>query len=490
MDQLREYRLKMMEKRLQQQKEEQQSSSSSSSSSNKSEPITVPITKGDLRREYGQGVNKEKGPGDWFHSVTEDENKQQQTFPDSHNNTTTATLKLKSVDEELRERSEELDKLTDVLNPTTEKKKFKKRMEDERQEHLKKEKLEKKRQIELLRAQAQTGKKNNSTPWAFTKHIDSKNAAEIINRSPLTSSIVKSGQEADMIFAPNEEEPVTPTSTPCLVQIRMIEGILLRAKFQSEDKLRVLCEYIVQMATGKIPSENKHSFNEEDYLNGIRISTSFPRKTYQLSDLNTITLQKAELCPNGSIFVEKDEEGFKLEEEPQYTYKMIENLRTDAAWRLKGDDVIAKEKFKNKMKDEEIRRAQKEKAEKKKELELIRKRMEEDKKSRSETRYQPYSEPTTRPSTNSPVLSTRQHNQCTLQVRLPQAVETYLFDPSDTLGTVYKKLVQDQKIAAQSNISFIVPPREEYRHDRFGTTLYQALLSPKGVCIVKLHQQR
>ena len=105
--------------------------------------ITAEVTIGDLRAEYGQGKNNMRPPGDWFKPTLDD-------------SPASATLKLKEVtaEEVIHERSVVLEKMSEVLNPSTEKKKYKETLEKMKEEELMREREEKKKLIELMREEA------------------------------------------------------------------------------------------------------------------------------------------------------------------------------------------------------------------------------------------------------------------------------------------------------------------------------------------------
>lgn len=72
--------------------------------------------------------------------------------------------------------------------------------------------------------------------------FSSEEAAKIKNKSPLTKK--KSEQAAFFDMAVNDE-PLSPTSVPCLVQIRLLDGSIQKAQFQSENMLEVFNFVIV-----------------------------------------------------------------------------------------------------------------------------------------------------------------------------------------------------------------------------------------------------
>jgi len=356
-------------------------------------------------------------------------------------------------------------------------------------EQSKREREEKRRQIESLRAQFLNQKKNyNSVNAAFTRFIDSKAAANISNRSPLTHKSVRKSDDFE-IFTPNEDESRKSTSAPCIIQIRMMEGIMLKAKFQSEDTLREICEYVIQMATGNIQIENKrYQFNEEDYKDGIRLLTIFPRRIFSMNDLD-MTIENAGLCPNGSVIVEKDISGFVLRKEPKYSYTVTRDMINTASWRLRGDNFETKQAFKNKMREENIQEMKKEKETKQKDLERIRLQIEEDRKERAKLHKKDICVNSIESTRNNEQRMT-EHFTCMLQIRLPDSsILVYNnFKITDTLSDVYRRLLEDGKISSHHQISFIISfPKQQIQFHEFDQkTLQSASLVPRGSLIVQI----
>lgn len=125
------------------------------------------------------------------------------------------------------------------------------------------------------------------------------------------SKQVKKTISEDVIYSPINSKPISPSSVPCTLQIRMLNGDVLKAEFQSEDLLTTVCEYVCSHGT------------EEWYKLGIVLSTVYPRKKYSLEEMQKMTLKDAGLVPKGTVVVEKQHNGFVLKQEPKYKYVYV-----------------------------------------------------------------------------------------------------------------------------------------------------------------------
>lgn len=188
------------------------------------------------------------------------------------------------------------------------------------------------------------------------------------------SKEVKKKPVEDVIYSPINSVPISPSSVPCALQIRMLDGEVLKAEFQSEDLLTTVCEYVCSQGEG------------EWYKLGIVLSTVFPRRKYSLEEMQKLTLRDVGLVPKGNVVVEKQHNGFILKQEPKYKYVYENNVCSVIdvcsaipvpAWRLRGESQEEKEKFKEKMRLKEIEEKKQEKLKKKRDLEKVRKQIEE-----------------------------------------------------------------------------------------------------------------
>ncbi|GAM17665.1 hypothetical protein SAMD00019534_008400 [Acytostelium subglobosum LB1] len=107
----------------------------------------------------------------------------------------------------------------------------------------------------------------------------------------------KSGPDASSpVVAPAVAAPVVvpvaaPTAVPdvVMIQIRMADGSTVRANFKPKDTLQDVHSYL---------SANGQS-------GAFRLSTTYPRKIFDSSELKTTTLLDAGLVPNGTLMVTK-----------------------------------------------------------------------------------------------------------------------------------------------------------------------------------------
>jgi hypothetical protein len=395
---------------------------------------------------------------------------------EAHETKSSGKLVLKSTEEVLNDREKSVSDVLEISKDNSEKVKYKKKLAELEQEKVKKERLEKQKLIESMRAE-------------FGKPQTKSN-------KPKTKTPENELTEDDTVYAQQDEEPLTPTSKPCVIQIRLIDGTVVKAKFQSEDKLTAITNYVIQHIE-QLKLERRKTTKEldpelESYSDGIRLSTTFPKKKFDNRILGTTTIEDAQLYPQGYVIVERDdsEHGFKRKaNEPFKSYVPVHYLEAVAPWRLKGDSHDEKEKFKAKMRDKEIEEKEKEKKQKKKQLEIIRLQMEEDKRIREEKRRKSSSsieQPTTQPSTTSKV---DEKTACVVQVRLKDGtvIAVSSLTAGDTLWQLRTVLLDQGNIKKEDNIMFIVPfPRKEYYLNVFKAfTLSDLGLAPKGTIIVQ-----
>ncbi|KAG2389449.1 hypothetical protein C9374_014009 [Naegleria lovaniensis] len=332
-------------------------------------------------------------------------------------------LKLveRSTQDIVKEREEELNRFSDILNPLTEKKKFIEKLKKEEEEALKKERQEKEKLLKAYRTDPHVGKKSTS--------IDYPN---IDNRMALNSP-TKPLESLETIF--EAEESHDHLSEPCIIQIRFMDGSTTKAKFNSNDKLTQVCQYIFSSEKGKdyesirirIPSSrilssnnsnnsnnninnsnsNSNNNSNSNSNNNNNASTSSDSSTlksmindtklptyFNNTNMSLYTLEQLHLCPNGNIIIEKDvsENGFgekclKSDKTSKpMNYLPVEYILQHAgsSYRLKGDTWEEKQKFRERQRDKDVEQSRMEKMNKKKELEMVRKRLEEDKKERNE----------------------------------------------------------------------------------------------------------
>jgi hypothetical protein len=406
-----------------------------------------------------------------------------------------AKLVLKTAEEVLRDRQEEVADVLEMSKDTSEKVKYKKKLAEMEQENVKRDRLEKQQAIERMRAEF--GKKDALTKPI--KYYTSEEAASIVNKSPINTNPNVNDREPDTIFGIEDEEPLTPTSKPCIVQVRLLDGTNVKAKFQSEDKLSVVTNYIIQHITQQREEKRKkkEQVNEEEYTaydDGIRLSVMFPRKKFDNRTLDTTTIEQAGLFPQGSVAVERDDSahGFKRkEDEPFKAYVPIDYLEAVAPWRLKGDSHEEKEKFRSKMRVKEIQEKEREKKEKKKELEKIRIQMEDDKRLREEKKRKKSpndNEPSPKHMSTSP-KNLDETSSCLLQVRLREGATMQVSSlvAGDTLQKLRETLLHEGKIDHDDQFTFVVPfPRAEYERATFKRVrLLDIGLAPKGIVVVQ-----
>jgi len=81
------------------------------------------------------------------------------------------------------------------------------------------------------------------------------------------------------------------TYTECQIQIRQLDGSILRGTFSPSDTLKTVYDYVVS--------------NRTDKSNALfTLSNTFPRKVYANAELST-TLQDAGLVPNGTLLMQR-----------------------------------------------------------------------------------------------------------------------------------------------------------------------------------------
>jgi hypothetical protein len=181
---------------------------------------------------------------------------------------------------------------TTMIEIHSEKVEYRHKLLEMEKDIAKKEREEKKKELELLRLKKNIGKKTNNEKT---------------------------------IYSPIQKDLISPTSKSCFVQIRMLDGSTNRVEFQTEDLLSRICEYIYEH--GKFDEKN-----EEKYESGFIISTTHPKRKFTIEEIETLTIEKSKVV-NQCLIVEVSFEGFKLKEKPLYEY--IESILPE--WKMKGD---------------------------------------------------------------------------------------------------------------------------------------------------------
>jgi hypothetical protein len=81
------------------------------------------------------------------------------------------------------------------------------------------------------------------------------------------------------------------TATECTIQVRLSDGKTIQNKFKPTDSLRVVYNWV--------------SHNRSDGAGPFALSTTYPRKDYSGSALDSTTLKDAELVPRGALLLKK-----------------------------------------------------------------------------------------------------------------------------------------------------------------------------------------
>ncbi|KAL0480968.1 hypothetical protein AKO1_013627 [Acrasis kona] len=270
----------------------------------------------------------------------------EQNITPSASTTPSASLKLRSIEDEVESRR----KLAEhVMSSPSEKVMYKKKLAEEEQNKIKEERNLKQQEISRLRSEM--GKTHKTRMQVADDEVN-KNI-------------------------------VPTTGKPCTIQIRLLDGVTFKtSEFTTQDKLSDICDCIF--------AHSKEIGAFDEYNNGINLITSFPRRKFTNESMEATTLEQAGLFPSGTVNVERDTEnnnGYKIKQQVFIDPRRLEAV---ASWRLKGDSFEEKERFKNKLRDEEISRKEKEKIEKKNELKRLRMQLEEDKKLRMERNKRTY----------------------------------------------------------------------------------------------------
>ncbi|KAL9655399.1 hypothetical protein ABK040_011240 [Willaertia magna] len=277
------------------------------------------------------------------------------------NTTNNKKLKLKeyNIDEIIKQREENA-KLLIFNEINKDKKKFKEKLLEKEKENLKMELLEKEKLIKQLR----------NDPYV-------KGNKKKINNSNM---------EIDIITINNEDNNKIEYD-PCIVNIKLLNNENIKITFNGNDKLITIINYLYHSIYSNNNNLNKEEDNEINYLKLIIFN-----KIYDKHNINNFTLKQVGLYPKGSLFLSIDtingiDKNLIIKKE-DYNKEEINNLKLleeyNNKYKLKGDSYEDKLKFRERQTLLEKEKIKKEKLEKKRELELIRMKLKEDKLERME----------------------------------------------------------------------------------------------------------
>ncbi|KAF0979921.1 hypothetical protein FDP41_001074 [Naegleria fowleri] len=516
------------------------SSSSSNNNSSSSIPSSTRPQQGHAvttqnDNQYHQNNNNNTTDGQNYHHANP-------TLSESTSTTfSKPKLKLieKSTQDIIKEREEELNRFSDILNPLTEKKKFIEKLKKEQEQAMKKERQEKEKLLKAYRTDPHIGKKTIS--------IDYPN---IDNRMALNSP-TKPSESLETIFESVESNDLY--SEPCIIQIRFIDGTITKAKFNSNDKLTQVCQYIFSSEKGKdyknirirIPAarilqsggnSGNHGGNSGGGNGGditstshsIEFSTSTTISYFNNTNMSLYTLEQLNLCPNGNIIIENDMTDYGFGEKDLKSDKTSEPMNylpveyflqyAGSSYRLKGDTWEEKQKFRERQREKDVKQCKLEKIQKKKELDMVRKRLEEDKKERNEKKHQlllssnVHETSTTKDIHLSSLINDKDdkshhydslknfftvHSSCSIQVRLPHGGSIVRIDSllgGNTLKDLFDAIQQNSSAVnvSMNDCVFIVQfPHAEYDSSVFKRiTLLDAKLVPRGSIVLESNRRR
>ncbi|EFC46822.1 predicted protein [Naegleria gruberi] len=246
--------------------------------------------------------------------------------------------------------------------------------------------------------------------------------------------------------------------------------------------------------------------------------------------MNLYNLKELELTPNGNLIIENDESEFAftinnliqdLNINHELNYLPVEYILQNfgSSYRLKGDTIEEKEKFRNRQREKEIEHAKLEKLKKKKEMEQVRRNLELDKKERlekleklnnlSSNSHSPSaifdssnSNSNSNNSSNSSsnnvisISSCNINTPCSIQVRLPNGncvkIENTLYG-KNTLNDLYQQVLLKISSDGLKDIRFDdLQFRRQYPNMDFDSrqfkkvTLLEAQLVPRGLIVLSV----
>jgi hypothetical protein len=268
------------------------------------------------------------------------------------------------------------------------------------------------------------------------------------------------------------------------LKVRLLDGAIIQHDFPADALLSVVCDHIIDYA--------KENCNEdleliERYNAGIKISVPFPRKLYDSRQIKTTTILQAGLTPSASLIVESDEQNGYHKPKPNPTPTKIV-----PAYQLRKESQEEKDAFKEKQRLKEIEQMEREKLEKKRIVEGLRKEIESDKREREQQKLlleeQQMKEQLKqeRKRKRAPSIPTVREGKCVVNIRSLHG-KTHVVDTlseDDTLQDLHELLRQKGWLAVTDDITFVntgTMPRKEFEESEFeDVTLADAELVPNG----------
>lgn len=162
---------------------------------------------------------------------------------------------------------------------------FQEKLRKQEQERIVREKKEKAAALKKIRAQVDEEKKARVE----------NNAKKLVSEPIIVKREEKKDPVSKSTTLQKEEPKIVPKKehTECLLQIRLVDGSVIKGSFKPEDTLFVVGQYIC--------SQVKISMGE------FYIVTPYPKKEYELVDWKSVRLIDAGLVPKGQITIHRKE---------------------------------------------------------------------------------------------------------------------------------------------------------------------------------------
>jgi hypothetical protein len=283
--------------------------------------------------------------------------------------------------------------------------------------------------------------------------------------------------------------------TQAIIRIRLHDGSVLQHTFAADDMLSTVCDVIIahiETNYNQIMEESDEPSVKQRYNSGIKLSVPYPRKLYDGQQIKTISLQEAGLLPTASLIVELDESGYR-----KHIPKPKIQKRDAPTYTLRKDSQQDKNEYMQKQRQKEVEDIERERLEKKRIMDGLRKEIAADKKEREEQRtmmelkreQEQRKEKKRKRSTS---LNSRApiEGNCTITVRTLQG-KTHVVNSlkeDDTLQDLYDLLCTKRLILVNDSITFVntsCMPRKEFDENDFeDITLNDAELVPNGAISV------
>jgi hypothetical protein len=274
------------------------------------------------------------------------------------------------------------------------------------------------------------------------------------------------------------------------LRIRLLEGSVIQQTFSEDVFLSTVCDFILDYVNSKLENNNHvESALLERYNCGIRLSVTYPRKLYDAKQIKSLNLQQAGLVPTASLIIESDELNGYRKPKPKPETKVPASTFT-----LRKESKKEIEEFKERQRLKEIEEMEREKIEKRRIIDGLRKEIEADKKERQVKRFileqQKLHEQEKKRKRSSSDANMPERPQpkgkCVINVRtLHGKIHTIdSLAADDTLYDLHRLLRQKGWLTIEDDITFVntgCMPRKEFEEEDFeDITIQDAELAPNG----------